>query len=430
MSRSRTICCISRLCDGGARQQRLEWRAGSTPPGSRPGKSAGCSGNNVAGRLTEPSGRKLDLRFRPDSLLTSLTMPSVLPLHRYALVLAAALLLSFPARMAADLVWTPSGGWKIEGGLTSGLVGKDAHRALTLMNKARAEEEKKHYFLALRNYKKVIKEFGNSIYAQDAFYHSAVIRLTRHQYVKSFAAFQEIVSRFPNTPRFNEVVGQQYRIACDLLDGARSRGWLSIPGLRNREGSVKMFETVLANAPYSEYAPLALMSIARADQFLGNPEESIDALDRMINTYPKSLLTPDAYLKSAQAYASLVGGPNYDQTSTKQAITYFEDFVILYPGDPNIAAAEKGLANMKQVLAESKINIADYYLKYRRNYKAARVFYNEAITDYPESPAAARARKQLAKVDALLAEQEKARTNPTGKATPSSKPKKKWFLFF
>jgi outer membrane protein assembly factor BamD len=85
---------------------------------------------------------------------------------------------------------------------------------------------------------------------------------------------------------------------------------------------------------------------------------------------------------------------------------------------------------MKQVLAQSKINIADYYLKYRRNYKAARVFYNEAITDYPDSPTAAQARARLTKVDALLAEQEKARTAPGGQSKPAPPPKKKRFLFF
>jgi len=34
------------------------------------------------------------------------------------------MLLSMPARLAADLIWTPDGGWKIEGGLTSGLSGE------------------------------------------------------------------------------------------------------------------------------------------------------------------------------------------------------------------------------------------------------------------------------------------------------------------
>ena len=103
--------------------------------------------------------------------------------------------------------------------------------------------------------------------------------------------------------------------------------------------------------------------------------------------------------------------------------------MILYPGDPNIAAAEKGLAEMKQVLAESKIRIGDYYFKYRSNYKAAKVFYNEAITDYPDSSVAVRARAQLTKVDAMLAEQEKP---PRGRqpARAPTPPKKKRFLFF
>jgi outer membrane protein assembly factor BamD len=345
-------------------------------------------------------------------------------------LLAAVFLFFIPARLAAELVWTPEGGWKIEGGLTSGLAGEDARNALSLMNRARGAEEHKSYSKALKIYKKVTKRYANSIYAPEAFYHSAFIYLARHQYVKSFVSFQEVVSRYPNTSKFNQVIGEQYRIACALLDGARNRGWLLLPGFRNREASIGLFELILQNAPYSEYAPLSLMSIARAHQILGNPELSIDALDRMINTYSKSLLTPDAYLRSAQAYASLVEGPYYDQTSTKEAITYFEDFVILFPGDPNIAAAEKGLAQMKLVLAESKMKIADYYFKYRKNYKAAKVFYNEAITNYPDSPVAARARTQLVKVDAMLSDQEKAATATAEHAPAPTPPKKKRFLLF
>lgn len=369
----------------------------------------------------------LDLRVRPDSLMTSLTMPPAIPLHRCTLLFAVIMLLMFPARMAADAVWTPEGGWKIEGGLSSGLSGENAHDALTLMNEARASEEKGHYLFALHYYKKVTKKYDHSIYAQEAFYHTALIRLNQHKYTKAFKAFQEIINRYPNTTRFNEVIGQQYRIACDLLDGARSRNFLGIPGLRNRESSVTYFESVLANAPYSEYASLALMGAARAHLFLKEPEESIDALDRMINTYPKSLMASDAYLKSAQTYGSMVAGTGYDQSPTKEAITYYEDFVILYPGDSHIAVAEKGLADMKDMLAQSKIDIGDYYLKYRKNYKAAKVFFNEAITDYPDSPVAARARAKLTKVDAILDQQTKLSTPTTGKPKAT---KRKWFLFF
>jgi len=351
-------------------------------------------------------------------------------LRRFGFLLLACALAGLPARLAADLVWTPEGGWKIEGGVFSGLSGQESHNAVDLMNRARTAEERGHYHSALKNYERVTKRFSNSIYAPEAFYRTAYIYLARHQYIKAFQAFQEIVMRYPNTTRFNQVIGEQYRIASALLDGARNRGWLILPGFKNREASLGLFEQVLANAPYSEYAPLSLMSEAKAFQTFGDYEEAIDSLDRMINTYPKSLLTPDAYLKMGQAYAALVEGPNYDQTSTKEAITYFEDFVILYPGDPNIATAEKGLAEMKTVLAESKIRLGDYYFKYRKNYKAARVFYNEAITDYPDSPVAGRARTALVKVDALLGAQEKTAIGGTPTPPPPPPPKKKHFLFF
>ena len=353
-------------------------------------------------------------------------MPLPAVLHRYAPLLAVLSLLFLPARLAADLTWTPEGGWKFEGGIVSGLAPVENRNALSLMNKARAAEDNGHYGSALSAYQKVTKRYPNSLYAPEAFYHTGYIRLARRQYLKAFQAFQEIVTRYPSTSKFNQVIGEQYRIATALLDGARNRSWFFIPGFRNREGSIGLFEVILYNAPYSEYAPLALMNIAKAHQMLGNPEESIDALDRMINTYPKSLLTPDAYLRLAQGYAALVEGPAYDQTATKEAITYYEDFMILYPGDPNIAVAEKGLAEMKQVLAESKLRVGDYYFKYRSNYKAAKVFYNEAITDYPDSSVAKRARVQLAKVDAKLTGT-KPPEEPAESAPP---PKKKRFWFF
>ncbi len=349
--------------------------------------------------------------------------------YRNALLLALLALILLPGRLAADLVWTPDTGWRLEGGVISGLPPQENYNAVELMNKARTAENKRSYSAAINSYRKVTKRYTTSVYAPEAFYRMGMLMQARRQYTKAFAAFQEIIQRYPNTTRFNEVVGQQYRIASALLDGARNHNHMFLPAFRNREVSVAMFEQVIANAPYSTYAELSLMCIARAHRRFKDPASSIEALDRMINGYPQSLLTPDAYLQTAQALAAEVEGPNYDQTATKEAVTYFEDFMILYPSDSNIGAAEKGLAEMKGVLAESKMRIGNYYLKYRRNYKAARVFYNEAITEYPDSPIAARAREQLKVVDARLAEQEKASAGTPGEKPPPPRRKHRFLIF-
>src|SRR4029079_7781520 len=136
----------------------------------------------------------------------------------------------------------------------------------------------------------------------------------------------------------NEIVGEQYRIASALLDGARGRMLFGLlPGFRQRDKAIEYFETILANAPYSDYAPLALMNVARGHQKLGNIPEAVDALDRMINNYSSTLPAPDAYPQLDQTHASLVDGPYYDQGSTKESITYFTDFMLLFPSDINIA---------------------------------------------------------------------------------------------
>ena len=341
------------------------------------------------------------------------------PVPVFGLVLTI-LALALPARLAADLVWTPQGGWRVEGGALSGLTGNDGRNAVELMNKARTAEEQGSSGSALGSYEKVAKKYPNSVYAPEALYRAAKLRLARKQYLKAFEDYQNVTIRYPNTKRFNEIVGEQYRIASALLDGARNRTWGWLPGFRNREKALEYFEIVLATAPYSDYAPLALMNIARGHQKLRQPEEAIDALDRMINNYPQSLLAPDAYLKLAQAHASLVEGPYYDQASTKEAVTYFEDFMILFPSDTNIAAAATGLDKMKVVLAESKMKIGDFYFYRRDNFKAAKVFYNEAITAYPDSTVAKQAKLRLADVE------NKAAGRPIA---PEGGKKKRFWLF-
>lgn len=294
------------------------------------------------------------------------------------------------------------------------------------MNKARSAEEDGHNRSAIRTYQAVAKKYPNSIYAPEALYRSARLRLVGKDYTKAFDDFQQVLARYPNTKRFNEIVGEQYRIASALLDGARGRMmWGMLPGFRQRDKAIEYFETILGNAPYSDYAPLALMNIARGHQKLGNTGDAIDALDRMINNYSQTLLAPDAYLKLAQTHASLVDGPYYDQASTKESITYFTDFMLLFPGDTNIATAEKGLDGMKTMLAESKMRMADFYFYKRSNFKAARVFYNEAITAYPESAIAQRAKTRLAEVEAKAAKQ----PAPAAPGEPPAPKKKRFWLF-
>jgi outer membrane protein assembly factor BamD len=348
----------------------------------------------------------------------------LIPFFRRSLLplgIAAALALCLAPRLRADLTWTAATGWQIEGSADSGLTGTKGRAALDMMNKARSNEEAGNRHSAIKGYEKVGAKYQGSVYAAEALYRAGRLLSKNKQYYDAFQDFQQVLRRYPNTKRFDDVIGEQYRIAASLLDGAHNWYWGWLPGFANRTRAVEYMQVIVLDAPYSDYAPLALMDAARGDQANKDTEEAIDSLDRLVNTYPQSVLAPVAYLKLGDLHASLTEGPKYDQASTKEAMTYYEDFMILYPGDTNIAHAAEGVDKMKTILAQSKIYIGDYYYLKRSNFEAAKVFYNEAITSYPDSASANQAKKRLSQMAGTLAKYT---------VKPGQAPKKKRFWLF
>jgi DNA uptake lipoprotein len=324
------------------------------------------------------------------------------------------------AAVRADLVWEPSTGWRVEGGaLSPFLSSPEGKNAKALMDAARRAEDAGQTGKAFKTYNKVLKKYGSSVYAPEALFRTAKYYENRRQFTKAFRNLQRIIAEHPSYSRFNDVLGAEYRIADQLVKGTRPLYFGVIPGFRQREKGIEFLEQIVTNAPYSEYAAISLMNAARAYTEAGDRDASIDALDRMINNYPESFLTPDAYLKLAETQASITQGPAYDQASTQLALTYFQDYLILYPGEAEAAVATQGFNDARTMLAESKMTMGDFYYKHRSNYKAARVFYSEAITIYPDSAVADRARRHLADIEKIESGEhpslEVARPGPRGK---------------
>jgi len=281
-----------------------------------------------------------------------------------------------------------------------GLTPEDSAAAQTLLAEGGALEARGRAAAALGKYKRIYKKYPRSLAAPEAYWRTAKILLNEGKVEKAFEAYDAIIRAYPDYGHFNELISEEYRIAYDLVKGRVNRKFLKLVNLgANRERGIMFFERLVFNAPFSDYAPLALMNIAEAYTEMDQHENAIFTLDRLITNYPNSLVTPDAYLRMAQVQEKMVDGPYYAQDRTQEAINFNEDFIILFPKDPNVGTAEEGLARMKQMMAESRIKMADFYYYKRSRYQAARVFYNEAITIAPTSAAAQSAREKLAQLE-------------------------------
>ncbi|MFT5836840.1 MAG: outer membrane protein assembly factor BamD [Candidatus Azotimanducaceae bacterium] len=253
---------------------------------------------------------------------------------------------------------------------------------------------------ANRTFKKIIKKYPNAKATADARFHRGQIYMTKGRWKKAFNHFQDVVTQHSNYDNFDTVIGAQFECATALMEGARGRILWVIPGFKQYAEANYQFEQIVRNAPYSDYAPLALMNIAIVSELEEQPKEAIDALDRLINYYPQSMLASDAYYNTARTYSNLVKGAEYDQGSTRQAISYYEDFLILFPESSHLSEVENNLEAMEDLLARSRLNLGDFFYNYRSNNTAALVFYNETITIAPESEAADEARLRVADIDA------------------------------
>lgn len=276
----------------------------------------------------------------------------------------------------------------------------DKGSAAALVQRGKAELQKGNTGQASSRFKKVIKRYGSTPAAGEARYLQARILMTKGKWKKAFEALQEIVTENPDFEQFNKVLGAQFECATALMEGARGRILWLIPGFRQYDEAIREFETIVQNGPYSDYAPLALMNIALVAEKKDEPDLAIDALDRLINYYPQSMLAPDAYYSMAETYSGLVKGPEYDQGATRQAITYYEDFLILFSESNYVGDVEANLAAMQNLLAESRLKLGDFFYFYRNNNTAALTFYKETVTIAPESEAADEARVRIEDVEA------------------------------
>lgn len=323
----------------------------------------------------------------------------VLIMKRY--LTAAVLAFAACAQCAyADLVWSKDRGWQVEGGVLSNIFGNtvNVENALQAMNEGKAAQEDGDLWTAISCYQLVVNEYPESIFAPEAYFQLGLVYTQRGQFEDAYNSFGEIIKRYPDYQKFNQVIGEQFKVAAMIQDGATPYLWGWFPWFTNYDDAIKFYEGIVKNAPYSDYAPIALMNISLVAADNGKPEVAEDALDRLINTYPNSLFTPDAYLQMARIFKDMVMGPEYDQDSTKKAISFYQDYLILFPQEAGVINAEKSLDEMRDTYARSRLVMGNFYYYYRTDNRAASIFYNETITLAPNSSAAEEARKQLAKI--------------------------------
>ena len=150
---------------------------------------------------------------------------------------------------------------------------------------------------------------------------------------------------------------------------------------RDYGASVKKFEEVDRQHPYSEWARKALLMDAYANYSGGKYENAISAARRYVTLHPGS---PDA------AYAQFLIGASYfeqipditrDQARAERALRAFEEVVRRYPDTEYAVEAKRRMEVARDQLAGKEMEIGRFYLK-KKDFTGAINRFKVVVTHY------------------------------------------------
>lgn len=254
---------------------------------------------------------------------------------------------------------------------------------------------------ALAGYQFFLKTYPASPLAAKAQYRIAELLDAGGNSNKAFDAYQTLISRYPDTPEFEQAVAQQVIIANQYLQGKRM-DFLGIPVLPGVERAQQMYESILKNAPYSKHAPIAQFNLGLSLERQKQVPAARLAFQTALDKYPNSDVADDALYQIAYVYMRTgLSGRSQDLSSLVLAKETFEDFLLQFP---NSEKAPQARDNLKAIGAKESgdlMTIAKYY-DWSKNYKAALIYYNDIVRKQPKSADADIAKSRIEELRATV----------------------------
>jgi outer membrane protein assembly factor BamD len=169
--------------------------------------------------------------------------------------------------------------------------------------------------------------------------------------------------------------------------------------------TIKLYEQVINNGPYSEIAPQAQINIGRAHEkkFVADFPEAARAYEKAADKYADRKEGIDALYEVGESYYKQAAKAEYDQSVAAQSIATFTDFVTLHPADKRATNAQKRIDALRTEQARGSYEIARFYEK-RRKWDGALIYYNDVRNKDPNS---AYAEEALRRIDEIRKRQKK-----------------------
>lgn len=178
-----------------------------------------------------------------------------------------------------------------------------------------------------------------------------------------------------------------------------------------------VYQKLIARFPYGAYNEQSQIELAYAQYKDGKYEDAYSTINEFIKTYPTQKHVAYAYYlrglinfdrtESGLQHMAGISPSRFDQGYVLQSFDDFNTLIARFPDTRYAADARQRMIYLRNQLAQSELNVAEYYLQ-RKAYIAAADRAKYIIEHYQRSPASADALAVLAKSYHLLGQQKLA----------------------
>ena len=247
---------------------------------------------------------------------------------------------------------------------------------------------------ALREYKKLLKNYDKSREAADGQFYIGRAWEELKKYFAAVDAYQKVIDRYPFSDLGPKVVERQYVIANLFMEGKAKDTRFATSLLGKEYDVVEVFRKVIRNDPYGAYAPASQFKIGLF--YLGRREyqQARDEFEKTLNDYPDSKWAESARYQIALADSKRSVAAQYDQKVTNVAVAGFEDFVKANPESELSGDAKKEIERLRLKEAENAFVVAQFYQRNKQP-KAAVIYFQGVVEKYGDTPWGAKAQAQI-----------------------------------
>ncbi len=262
------------------------------------------------------------------------------------------------------------------------------------------------YSQSAKKFKEAAKRWPESQLEQDAFFYRAESEYFDKQYSDAIDTYSALLKKYPNTPHLDEVVQRQFDIARYWEKHHQYKPhWATTPNLLDETRplfdtlgrAIKTYDDIRLNDPTGPLADDAIMATANSYFLRGRYNDADYQYELLRNEYPRSEHQFEAHILGLQCKLRKYQGPDYDDTSLREAKKLVKQLKVQFSGELNAeerARLSDIQAQLNQQLAERDYKMAKFYDD-TEHFGSAKFYYGQLIRDYPGTPLAIQARERF-----------------------------------